>query len=169
MIELETVRQAVEPVVARLGLELVDIELVSAGRARTLRVTIDRDGGVDLDAIAGATEAVSPALDAIDPLPGTYTLEVSSPGVERSLRRPDEFRRFAGTAITLKTHEPVAGSRRLRGLLEAADDDGIELAVDGTRHHLRYDEIAQARTVFEWGSGPKPGRPGGRPKEKKRG
>jgi len=174
VVEVETVRDAVEPVVARLGLELVDVEVVGAGRGRTLRVTIDRDGGVDLDGITAATEAVSPIIDGIDTLTGAYTLEVSSPGVERPLRRPAEFRRFVGTTITLKTHEPVDGTRRLRGLLTAADDDGIELAADGVNRRLGYDDVAQARTVFEWGPAPKPGgkKPGakaaGQPKEKKR-
>jgi ribosome maturation factor RimP len=174
VVEVETVRDAVEPVVARLGLELVDIEVVGAGRGRTLRVTVDRDGGIDLDGITAATQAVSPVIDDIAVLDGTFTLEVSSPGVERPLRRPEEFRRFVGTTITLKTHEPVEGTRRLRGPLTAADDEGIEIDVDGTSHRLVYEAVAQARTVFEWGPAPKPGGPKpvgkatGRPKEKRR-
>jgi len=168
VVEVEAVREAVEPAVARLGLELVDIEAVGAGRARTLRITVDRDGGVDLDGITAATEAVSPELERLDPFAGAYTLEVSSPGVERPLRRPADFRRFLGTTITLKTHEPVGGSRRLRGTLTAADDDGIELDTDGVPHRLAYDAVAAARTVFEWGPAPKPGgKPAGRPKEKR--
>jgi ribosome maturation factor RimP len=166
--EVEAVREAVEPAVARLGLELVDIEVIGSGRGRTLRITVDRDGGVDLDGITSATQAVSPELERLDPFAGAYTLEVSSPGVERPLRHPEEFRRVLGTAITLKTHEPVAGSRRLRGVLTVADDDGIEVESDGAVHRLAYDDVAAARTVFEWGPAPKPGgKPAGRPKEKK--
>jgi len=161
--EPETVRGALEPVVARLGLELVDVEVVGQGRARTLRVTVDREGGVDLDAITSATQAVSPELDQLDPFGGTYTLEVSSPGVERPLRRPAEFRRFVGTPISVKTTELVGDQRRWRGALVAADDDGIDLRPDepgdGETVRISYDAIATARTVFEWGPAPKPGGP----------
>ena len=145
----ERVRELVEPLLAERGLEVVDCEF----NAATLRVSVDRPGGVDLDTIAAATEAVSKALDEADPLPdGRYTLEVSSPGVERPLRTPEHFRRFVGTTVAVKTHPAVDGPRRVQGRLDAADDDGV--VVDGRR--LAYAEVASARTVFEWGGAPKP-------------
>jgi len=150
------VRAAAEPVLSSLGLELVDVEVVGSGRARTVRLTVDRDGGVDLDALATANGPVSDALDAIDALSGPYNLELSSPGLERPLRRPADFRRFVGTTVSVKTHEPVSGARRHRGLLVAADDCGIGLEVDGEHRPFSYDAIASARTVFEWGPAPKP-------------
>lgn len=153
---LDTVRSTIEPLLARLDLELFDVVLVGSGRARTLRVTLDREGGVDLAAIGAATDAISPVLDEMDPIPGGYTLEVSSPGVERPLRRPDEFRRFLGTTISVKTTEPVDGVRRHRGSLTTATDEGVEVAVEGEVRSLRYDQIAEARTVFEWGPAPRP-------------
>lgn len=158
MASLEAVRAAAEPVVASLGLELVDAEIVGSGRARTLRLTVDRPDGVDLDALAAASSPVSNALDAVDALPGPYNLEISSPGVERPLRRPSEFRRFVGTPVSVKSHEVVAGARRHRGLLLEAGDDGIVLEVDGEPRPFAYDAIASARTVFEWGPAPKPGK-----------
>jgi ribosome maturation factor RimP len=147
---------AAEPVLSSLGLELVDVEVVGSGRARTLRLTVDRDGGIDLDTLAEANGPVSAALDAVDAIPGPYTLELSSPGVERPLRRPSDFRRFAGTTISVKSHDPVDGARRHRGLLLEADDTGIAVEVDGQHRRFSYDAIASARTVFEWGPAPKP-------------
>jgi len=150
------VRAAAEPVLSSLGLELVDVEVVGAGRARTLRLTVDRDGGIDLDTLAEANRPVLEALDAVEALTGPYTLELSSPGLERPLRRPAEFRRFVGTTVSVKSHDPVAGARRHRGLLAEADDAGIGLEVDGEHRRFSYDAIASARTVFEWGPAPKP-------------
>ena len=153
------------PVLADLGTTLYDIELTGAGRARTLRVLIDHDGGVDLEAVTAATEAISPVLDT-DPvvaavLPGTYLLEVSSPGLERPLRTPAHFGRAVGTPISLKATAPDGTSRRDRVLLVGADDQGIEVEIDGARERVEYGDIVQARTVFEWGPAPKPGKRSG--------
>ena len=144
----EHVHELVEPILARLGLELFDVEL----KGPVLRVSVDRPGGVDLDALSDATRAVSAALDADDPLPSRYTLEVSSPGLERPLRTPAHFRRFLGTTVTVKTNPDVEGERRITGPLDVADDEGITVA----GRHLAYSEIERARTVFEWGPTPKP-------------
>jgi ribosome maturation factor RimP len=150
------VRAAAETVLSSLGLELVDVEVVGSGRARTLRLTVDRDGGIDLDALARANGPVADALDAVDALSGPYSLELSSPGVERPLRRPSDFRRFVGTTISVKSHDPVDDARRHRGLLVEVDDNGVVLEVDGQQRRISYDAIASARTVFEWGPAPKP-------------
>lgn len=143
------VRELVEPVLAAERLELVDVRLSSGA----LQVFVDRPGGIDLDAVAAASTIVSQLLDEHDPVPGRYTLEVSSPGVERPLRRPEHFARFVGSTVNVKTRPEVAGERRVQGLLEAADDEGVVVA--GRR--LAYGEIERARTVFEWGPAPKPG------------
>ena len=143
------VRELVEPVLAAEGLELVDA-LFARG---ALQIFVDRPGGIDLEAISAVSATVSRLLDEHDPVPGHYTLEVSSPGLERPLRRPEHFRRFVGTTIAVKTRPDVAGERRLQARLDAADDEGI---VVGGRT-LSYEEIERARTVFEWGAAPKPG------------
>lgn len=138
------------PVVAALGLELVDVE---AGGA-TVRVTVDREGGVDLDALAAANRAVSTWLDRVDPMPGRYTLELSSPGLERRLRTPAHFARALGETVTVRVLPGAAAERRLRGRLAGADDDGIVVEgpeVPGGSASLRYAQIERARTVFEWG------------------
>jgi ribosome maturation factor RimP len=157
VVDLNAVRAAVEPVLSPLGLELFDLELIGSGRARTLRLTVDRAVGLDLDALAAASEPVSAALDAADVISGPYTLEVSSPGLERALRRPDQFCRYVGTLVSVKSKEAVAGARRHRGVLLEADDEGVTLDVEGEHRRFPYEGIAQAKTVFEWGPAPKPG------------
>jgi ribosome maturation factor RimP len=154
---------ALQPIVEALGLELVDVER----RAGVLQVTVDRPGGVDLDALTAANRALSHALDELDPIPGRYSLEVSSPGLERPLRTPAHFSRAVGETITVKTRPQVPGERRRRGRLLAADAEGFELLPEGpgeapgAEHdggteggatlRLSYCDIDRARTLFEWG------------------
>ena len=144
------VRQAVEPLLIPQGIELVDVEV----RGATLRVIVDCDGGIDLDAVAAATQTVSDALDDDESLEGPYVLEVSSPGVERPLRLPEHFRRAVGSTVAVKTHAGTDGDRRYEGVLESADDAGIVVAGET----IPYDAIERARTTFEWGPAPKPGK-----------
>lgn len=154
---VEQVQALVTPVLADLGLELYDLEHAGG----TLRVTVDRPGGVDLDALATATRLISRQLDEVDPVPGRYTLEVTSPGLERSLRTPEHFRRAVGSTVAVRTRAGVEGPRRVTGVLAAADDDGITVdVVDGPEagsHRLAHPDIERARTVFEWAASPKPG------------
>jgi ribosome maturation factor RimP len=154
------VHDLVESVLSTSGLELVDIQ-VGAG---LVRVTVDRPDGIDLDALGDANRAISAALDHDDPFSGgSYTLEVTSPGVERPLRTPEQFQRFVGTEVSVRTRPGTAGERRVAGRLARADDSGFVivgsgLPQDGRR--LAYADIERARTTFEWGS-TQPG-PGGR-------
>ncbi|MGH9129624.1 MAG: ribosome maturation factor RimP [Acidimicrobiales bacterium] len=130
-------------------LELVDFEV----RSNLVRVVLDRPGGVDIEALTLANRIVSAALDAQDPIPGRYTLEVSSPGLERPLRTPEHFARHVGSSVSVKTRAGVPGERRIRGELMAADGSGITLACgEGEPRRLSYGEIDKARTIFEWGS-----------------
>ena len=124
---------ALQPVVVAAGLELVDVEMKSG----VLQVTVDREGGVDLEALTDANRAVSTVLDELDPIPGRYSLEVSSPGIERPLRTPAHFAKAVGATVTVKTRPQVPGERRLRGTLVASDDDGFTLAVEGYRRRAR--------------------------------
>ncbi|MGH9137077.1 MAG: ribosome maturation factor RimP [Acidimicrobiales bacterium] len=144
----DRVHDVVAPVLEQLGLDLYDVE----HRGGMLRITVTREGGVDLDAIADATRAVSRALDESDPIPGRYTLEVSSPGLERALRTPGHFAAAVGDAVTVKTKPDVEGERRVAGQLVSADDHTVTVrADDGAERTLRFDQIDKARTVFEWG------------------
>ena len=147
---LTAVRDALAPVVAGLGLDLYDVELNGSGAARTLRVTIEREGGVDLDAITDVTRAVSPVLDAEPTLAGPYLLEVSSPGLERTLRTPAHFAGARGATVSIK-FRTATGTARVQGALVDAYDRGCVVEGDEGRHELAYADITQARTVFEWG------------------
>src|SRR5262245_12866295 len=151
MTDVAAVTAAVEPVVSALGLELYDVEVAGSGRSKVVRVLVDREGGVDVDTVGAAAERISPVLDEapmVGVLPGPYALEVSSPGLERPLRRPDHFRRAVGSQVSVK----VPG-RRVRGVLTAADDESFEIVLpDGTEQRITYADASQVRTVFEWGA-----------------
>ena len=156
----ERVRAVVEPVVAAQGLELFDLE--QAGPV--LRVTVDRAGGVDMEAISATTRALSRALDEHDPIAGQYTLEVSSPGLERPLRTPAHWAWAVGRQVSVKTVPDHPAGRRFAGTVAEADADSVTLVLDepvGERLTLRLDDIEKARTTFEWGPAPKPGGPKG--------
>ena len=146
--EHERVRDVVQAPLAAEGFELIDVERQGA----VLRITIDLlEGGVDLEGVTTATRLISDLLDSTDLIGDRTTLEVSSPGIERSLRTPEHFRRFIGTQVAVKTKPGTEGERRVDGVLESADDQGAVVA--GRR--LAYDDIERARTVFVWPTGAK--------------
>jgi ribosome maturation factor RimP len=150
----------VAPVLTDLGLSLYDLDMAGG----TLRVVIDRPGGIDLEAIAEATRLISRELDHADPIPWRYQLEVTSPGLERNLRTPAHFQRAVGTMVKVRTHPHAEGERRAEGVLTAADEDGITIlavADDGvTERRLAYRDVERAKTVFVWEAAPKPGKGG---------
>ncbi len=140
----------VRPLIEAEGLELVEVDFTSEGGRKVLRVTVDRPGGIDLDSLTDLSRAVSRHLDAEGFAKGPYALEVSSPGIERTLRDPQQFRRVLGARVKVKTTGSVAGSRSHTGELRAADDDGITLDVDAGAVRIGYADIASARTVVDW-------------------
>lgn len=158
---LRRVRSIVEPIAADLGLEVYDVEQ----RGGTIRVTLDTPpgspGSVDLDQLALATRLVSRDLDHDDPVPGSYTLEVTSPGVERSLRTPAHFRREVGKTVSVRLADASSDQRRFEGVLVAADESTATFRLIGdadlTERTVPLTSIDRARTVFEWGPKPKPG------------
>lgn len=166
---LERVRRMVAPIIADLRLDLYDVEF----RGGTLRITIDTppgsEGGVDIDTLTLATKMISRDFDHDDPMPGHYTLEVTSPGLERTLRTPEHFRREVGKPVALRLRDVVQGERRVQGDLVAADDRAATIrAEDMTERVIPYDQIDRARTVFVWGPAPKPGKQPARPKAAKK-
>jgi ribosome maturation factor RimP len=151
-LEVMDLEGLVGPVIEEAGLELVEVTLGRQAKRRVLRVTVDREGGVDLDAIATVSERLSRRLDVEDFDPGPYSLEVTSPGVERPLRRPSDFVRKVGEKVKVRTAEPLQGARSHTGTLSAADEDGVVITTDAGERRVPYGDIASARTVFEWGS-----------------
>jgi ribosome maturation factor RimP len=165
MASTESIRELAAPVLASAGLELWDVEVARD----VVRIMVDRPGGVDLDALSRASTVISPLLDEHPEITpnGRYQLEVSSPGVERTLRTPAQYRRYVGSDLQVKTRVAVEGSRRHHGRLLSASDEAIEVELRdsaGRRLGFRYDEIERARTVLAWGPAPasssRPGRAG---------
>lgn len=141
----ESVSGLVEPVAAAHGLELVEVEFSPAGGKSILRLILDRDGGVTVDDLAKMSREVGDLLDAHDAIPSGYTLECSSPGVNRPLKKPADFARFCGKEVAVRTTTPIEGARRFTGLLVAAGDEGIE--IDDRSHgrlSVPYGQIKKA-------------------------
>ncbi len=148
----DRVRDIVAPLVAAADLDLYDLELAGG----TLQVLVDAPGGADIDAISRLARAISRALDEHDPIDGTYTLEVGSPGLERPLRAPSHFTGAIGTTVKVKTKPGVEGDRRVEGVITAADDATVTVQqADGAERTLRHEDIERARTTFEWGGAAK--------------
>ncbi len=142
--------------VAAERLELDDLEVLGQGPGRIVRVTLDGES-LGVDRIADLSRGLSRLFDELDPFEGSYTLEVSSPGLERKLRRPRHFEKSIGSEIKVKTHGPVAGDKHHAGTLVAADESSFTVEVDGDARQITYDAVASARTVFAWKKAAKPG------------
>jgi len=134
-----------EPVLANLGYELVEVEFVAGPGGGTLRIYIDHPEGIDVDDCAEVSHAVSELLDANDPFPGAYSLEVSSPGLDRVLRTPEHFARFVDNRVKVELRVAHAGRKRYTGMLRRADGESIELEVDNFSVSIRLAEIGKAR------------------------
>jgi ribosome maturation factor RimP len=140
----------VRPVVEGAGLELVDVTFRGDLGHRVLHVTIDRDGGVDLDTIAVVSEKLARRLDLEGFGEGSYQLEVSSPGLERPLKTPAQFARAIGERVDARTSAPVADAMQHVGILRAVDDARFDLDVDGEVRRIAFAQVASARTVVDW-------------------
>ncbi len=146
-IQADRLRALVEPAVTHLGFEVVDIEFISG--QKTLRIYIDGPQGIDVDDCARVSRQVSALFDVEDPIPGQYTLEISSPGLDRPLARRGDFERFAGSLVKVKTAAPVDGRRNFQGRLVGLVGDNVILEADETRYDLAFDNIEKARLVPE--------------------
>jgi len=137
------------PVVAGLGYELWEIEYAPRAGGGLLRLYIDAAEGISVDDCERVSRAVSATLDETDPIPGHYTLEVSSPGLDRVLRTQAHFARFAGERVKLEMMRPVDGRKRFQGRLQTVGESEITLEMDGGRVSLPIDDIHRARLVPE--------------------
>ena len=145
----------VRPVIEQAGFEFVELATTREHGRKVLRVVVDRPGGVDLDALSQLSARVSRHLDQEGYEDGPYGLEVSSPGIERPLKRPEHFARSVGEQVKVKTTAPMAGSRTHTGTLVSADEDAIVIATadgdEGTGDlRVPYADIVSARTVVDW-------------------
>lgn len=178
-IDLDRIRAALAPVLAAHGVTLVDVEWLTERAGWTLRLTIEREGaadlpidpskpqleagGVTLEDCADVSRDAAGVLDAEDLIPQHYNLEVSSPGLDRKLRTPAEFERFAGRTVKVKLSRPAPdGQRLLRGTLEKTEPGKVAVIVDGNRIEAPFDDVVEARLVYELETQPKP-KKGARP------
>ena len=146
---VDRISEVVSPILWALGLELVDVVCVGQGARSVIRVYIDKLGGVTVDDCGRAHLAIGPALDVADPFPHTYTLEVSSPGLDRAFRRIQDYRRALGKQVSVKLKQPIDGQWRMVGVLTEVNEQGVTIVVTGPRSErkvvLDFDAIAEAR------------------------
>jgi ribosome maturation factor RimP len=135
----------IEPVLGRMGYELVEVEYAAGRSQAVVRLFIDQPAGITVDDCEKVSREVAALLDVEDPVPTAYTLEVSSPGFDRVLRTPAHFGRFAGERVFVELKAPRDGRKRYTGTLLATDDKGIELEVDRKTVSIGFEEIGKAR------------------------
>jgi ribosome maturation factor RimP len=144
----EAVATLAEPVAQAHGLELVDVEFLPSGRRSVLRVYLDGPEGVTLDELSSFSREFSDVLDVHDVVPGAYSLECSSPGVNRPLRKPQDFSRFIGKAVRVRTLTPIEGARTIAGRLAAVSEEAVEVE-DARRGRLLVPFSAIDRANYE--------------------
>lgn len=147
MANVQQVHQLIEPAVTALGYELWGVELVSQGRHSTLRVYIESPDGISVDDCATVSHQVSGVLDVEDPIQSRYTLEVSSPGMDRPLFTLEQYRQYVGASIKLRLRVPFEGRRNFSGILTAVEGDDIVLHVDDEEYVLPMESIDKANIV----------------------
>lgn len=146
----DKVQAIIEPAVTALGYELVGIEYLSQGRHSLLRIYIDSEEGITVDDCADVSHQVSAVLDVEDPIKGVYTLEVSSPGLDRPLFKAADFERYAGERVDVRLRLPLDGRRRFKGTLLGVRDEKVIVEVEGTDYLLPLQDIDKANLVPEW-------------------
>ncbi|MDP2300766.1 MAG: ribosome maturation factor RimP [Coriobacteriia bacterium] len=139
-----------EPLAAGHGLDLVAVEIVGGHRSMVVRVYLDREGGIDIETVARANSWVAEALDGMRSLSGPYTLEVSSPGLDRILRTRRDFERFNGQCAVLHTSRPLGGRSRFTGELAGLENDDVVIVIDGQELRVPLDAIERARLKPEF-------------------
>lgn len=148
----ERVQQVADRAAEGTGIEIVEVQLKGGGKARLLRVYIDKTGGVTHGDCALISERIGALLDQEDVIPGdSYTLEVSSPGVERRLTKPRDFERVAGQKVRLALKEPLEGAKNLEGKLLAVSGEVLEVeTAAGATVHVPLEQVSKANVKFDW-------------------
>lgn len=143
-----------EDLLQNLGFELVDLELSQSDEGSILRLFIDKDGGVTLEDCTHVSRMLGALLDVEDPIAGRYNLEVSSPGLNRRLRRAQDFKSRIGEIVKLKLVQPLDGRRRFKGVLQAVQEEPltITIEVDGVDYVVPLDESSRCNLVYKFGN-----------------
>lgn len=151
----ERARQLLEPVLARDGFDLVEVEWQREGGDWVLRLFVDKDGGIGIDDCQAASRLVETLLDVEDFIEPAYSLEVSSPGIERPLRKPQDFRKFAGQRAKVRAFGPIVSApgqaprKQWTGTLRDFADGAVEIEVDGAVHRIPVDRMAKAHLEYD--------------------
>lgn len=143
-------RQLVEPEVTKLGLELVDVEYIKEGAHWYLRIFIDKEGGVDVDDCATVSQRVNEILDSKNIISQAYMLEVSSPGIERPLRKKEDYEKYKGELVSVNTTKEFEGYSRFTGILEGLIDDKVVLEYNGNKITIPIALVQKANLTFEF-------------------
>ena len=150
----QSLLNALEPRATQEGVEIVTIEVVGAKKAPTIRVYIDTPTGVSFDELSAAQVWINDILDVIDPFPGAYMLEVSSPGIDRPLRTLDHFKQAVGETVVVKLAQPLEDRKQFTGSLEGVEGEAVLLNVDGTQVSIDFGNIKRAHVkgIIDFGS-----------------
>lgn len=146
---LQEVRQVVEPILESQGFELVDLEYQRESQGWVLRIYLDRQGGVSLDDCAGISHEVGAVLEVKDLIPSAYILEVSSPGLTRPLKKPEDFNRFRNQMVKIKLYEPLDGRRNFKGTLLGLEGDRVRVEAEQQVYELPLQRIAKANLEID--------------------
>jgi ribosome maturation factor RimP len=144
----KVVADMLQPYLDQEGFELVEVEYVKEGSNRFLRVYVDKEGGIDIDECGRISEYLSDQLDKNDPIPDAYILEVSSPGAERPLKKPEDFRRSVGKDVFITTYEPFAGKKEFEGRLLSYDETQLSVADGKKEVTIPLEKVASARLTI---------------------
>ncbi len=143
----EKLEQLLAPTIESMGFELWGIEYIPAGKHSTLRIYIEKEGGVNVDDCSDVSRQVSAIMDVEDPISSAYNLEVSSPGMDRQLFKPEQFTRYKGEQVQIRTSIAVLGRKRFKGPMLTVTEDGIEVEVDAELYEIPFDLIEKANLV----------------------
>ena len=144
------IEHIVESVANELGYEVVKIDFVPQQKNSILRIYIDSEKGIQIEDCEKVSRQISAVLEVEDPIAGSYTLEVSSPGIERPLVKPEHFERFCGQRVKVLTHNMYLGRKRFTGQLTEVNDAGIVVEVDGEAYDLPFNDINNAKLCPQW-------------------
>jgi len=147
---LQEVREVVEPILQSQGYELVDLEYQRESRGWVLRIYLDREGGITLDDCTGVSHEVGAVLEVKDVIPNAYVLEVSSPGLTRPLKKPEDYNRFRNQLVKIKLFQPLDGRRNFKGILLGLEGETVRVEVDQQLFEIPLQSIAKANLEIDF-------------------
>ncbi len=147
---LSRITELLTPILEDRGLELVDVQYSGEGKGKILRIYIDKDTGVTIDDCVWVSKEFGTVLDVYDIIPTSYRLEVSSPGLRRVLRKPEDFSRFKGRKAKIKTNREIEGKTFFLGVLGDSGDEEVEVIVDGVSYSIPFDSISKANLEIDF-------------------